>query len=537
MVYHIYPRSLQDSNSDGVGDLPGIISRLDYIQGLGANALWISPFYPSPMADFGYDVADYCAVDPVFGTMDDFKRLLHETHARDMKLLIDLIPNHTSDEHAWFQQSRISHDNPYADWYVWHDPLPGSPPDAPMPPNNWRDVLSGGSAWEWVPERRQFYLHSFNIKQPDLNWSNPNVRQAIKQVMRFWLDLGVDGFRVDAVYWMGKEPLLSNDHINPDYVEGKDVRYNALLHDNSRGWPVVYAYLAEMADVLKEEPYTDQLRFMVTEAYPERHTPVAAYMNFYVGVDPKVAAPFNFEGLMLPWEAAPWRRFLRSFHEALRRFDPCCVASYSFGNHDHVRLASRLGDAAARSAAVMSFTLPGMIFVYYGDEIGMKNVPLPPPKVHDPAAHGGHGRDPERTPMQWSPGKHAGFSDGDSTWLPIASDYTTYNVETETSDPRSTLTLYRRLGTLRNKTAALRKGEMSIVEVGHVEVLAYIRTKDEERYGVVVNFSSEEVLCHPQFSAKELVISSNPDRQTSAPTTSHGLTLAPHEAVVFRLRV
>jgi alpha-glucosidase len=383
LVYHIYPRSFQDSNGDGVGDLQGIISRLDYVKSLGVNAIWLSPFYPSPMADFGYDVSDYCNVDPLFGTLDDFKQLLIAAEQLDIRVMIDLVPNHTSDEHEWFRQSRTSKHNHYSDWYVWRDgKQPKSTttesasrlrepteqvqlPQLSQLPNNWRDALTGGPAWEWCPERQQYYLHSFDVRQPDLNWSNPAVRAAIRDVMRFWLDLGVDGFRVDAVYWLAKEPLLNDDPGNSDYVEGEDQPYQALRHDNSRGWPAVYAYLSEMADVLHEDAYKDKQRFMVTEAYPEGHNPLVEYLNFYIGMDPQVAAPFNFEGLSMPWQASDWRKFLRSFHGALDQIDPHCVPSYAFGNHDQPRIGSRLGDASARAAAVLLLTLPGMVFLYY----------------------------------------------------------------------------------------------------------------------------------------------------------------------------
>ena len=354
IVYQIYPRSFQDSNGDGIGDLPGIISRLDYVKELGVNTIWLSPFYPSPMADFGYDVADYCDVDPVFGTMDDFEQLLKETHKRGMQLIIDFVPNHTSDEHPWFQASVASREGKYADWYIWRDGKVDQN-GKHVPPNNWLDVLNGNSAWEWNDTRGQYYLHSFHKRQPDLNWSNHSVRAAMKKAMRFWLDKGVDGFRVDAVYWMSKDPLLTDDDPNPNYHPRFDLPYHALRHNNSCGWPVVYAYLSEMADVLQEDAYrdhqrfADRQRFMITEAYPENNHPIAAYMSFYVGMDPHVAAPFNFEGLELPWEAAPWRRFLRRFHQALLQFSPACIASYAFGNHDKPRLASRMGPEAARA--------------------------------------------------------------------------------------------------------------------------------------------------------------------------------------------
>lgn len=537
VVYQIYPRSFQDSNGDGVGDLPGITSRLDYIKGLGVTTIWLSPFYPSPMADFGYDVADYCGVDPLFGTMADFDELLAETHSRDMQLIIDLVPNHTSDEHPWFTASRESPDGPYGDWYVWRDPVI-DPDGSRRPPNNWLDVLNGGSAWEWSAARGQYYLHSFHVRQPDLNWSNHKVRSAMKKVMRFWLDKGVDGFRVDAVYWMSKDPLLTDDDANPDYRPGVDPPYHALLHNNSCGWPVVYAYLSEMADVLKEEPYRnhhrfiDKQRFMITEAYPENNHPIAAYMSFYVGMDPHVAAPFNFEGLELPWEAAPWRRFLRRFHKALSQFSPACLASYAFGNHDKPRLASRLGSEAARSAAVLLLTLPGMAFIYNGDELGMVNGDIPPEKVQDPSTQNGVGRDPERTPMQWSAAKHAGFSSAADTWLPVNPDYRERNVADELADPASLLNLYRKLCALRAGMPALKRGTIAVHKLeDQPDVLCYTRSKDAETLLVCINFSAQSCTVTPPVHIGDLVVSTH---ARSAPKLQK-IPLRAHEAVVYRV--
>jgi len=543
LVYHIYPRSFMDSNGDGVGDLAGITQRLEYIKSLGAGTIWLSPFYPSPMADFGYDVANYCDVDSIFGTLDDFKALLAAAHELDIRVLVDLVPNHTSDEHPWFTAARQSKDNAYSDWYIWRDALSVDGAGNPQPPNNWRDALSGGPAWQWVPERQQFYLHSFTTKQPDLNWTNPAVREAMKEVMRFWLNIGVDGFRVDAVYWMAKHPLLHDDAINPDYVEGEDLRYYALKHNNSRGWPAVYAYLSELAEVLHEPPYQAAPRFMVTEAYPDRHNPLPAYLNFYASVDPKVAAPFNFEGLTLPWYAPEWRKFLRSFHSALRQFSNLCVPSYAFGNHDQPRLASRLGEAAARSAAVLLLTLPGMVFLYYGDELGMKDVAIPADQIQDPGAAGDPkhhlGRDPERTPMQWSSEPNAGFSTAARTWLPLAEDYQQYNVVTETADPDSTLSLYRTLGQLRRQSESLQFGSLTMLETDSDQVLAFIRTgaQGAKNYLTVINFAAETVSLQLDVQIyKKLVSSALQAAPAEQPTVPAGtVVLQPHEGALYQL--
>ncbi len=541
IVYHIYPRSFFDTNGDGIGDLPGITAQLPYLKSLHVNAIWLSPFYPSPMADFGYDIADYCDVDPMFGTLDDFKALLAAAAKHDIKVIIDLVPNHTSDEHEWFKQSRTSRDNEYADWYIWRDAIINPDTYLPVPPNNWRDALTGESAWEWSKEREQFYLHSFDVKQPDLNWSNPEVRIAIQQTMRFWLDLGVDGFRVDAVYWMAKEPLLSDDGINSEYVEGEDLKYNAVTHNNSRGWPAVYAYLSELADVLEEPKYQDKLRFMITEAYPERHNPLAAYLTFYVAVNPRVAAPFNFEGVSLPWEAGLWRKFLKSFHVALQQFSDYCIPSYAFGNHDQPRMLDRLGSAdAARAAAVMLLTLPGMAFIYYGEEIGMHNVHIPPEFVMDPAARGDPlhtiGRDPERTPMQWTADTHAGFSEADSTWLPLADDYTTNNVAVQSEQSGSFLSLYRQLGQLRAGSKALRYGAIHVHDVGDEDVLCFERSEGDEKLAIFINFGGDTITCNTKLRMQKIIVSSAGKVETAL-QTEDSVRLDPYEAVVAVLMV
>lgn len=541
IVYHIYPRSLQDSNGDGIGDLQGVISRLDYIKSLGVNAIWLSPFYPSPMADFGYDVADYCGVDPMFGTLDDFKELLLQAAKRDIKVMIDLVPNHSSDEHEWFVESAKSRDNEYADWYIWRDPKFEEGSTTPLPPNNWLDIFSGKSAWQWVGARQQYYLHSFHVRQPDLNWANPAVRDAMKDIMRFWLDMGVDGFRVDAVYFIGKEPLLEDNPPNPNYSPEHMPHYESLLHLNSQGWPFVYTYLHELAEVLKEEKYEDKHRFMVTEAYPARHNAVVSYLEFYAGMDPKVAAPFNFEGITLPWEAGAWRNFLRSFHTALDQFSPYSVASYAFGNHDQARLLNRLGGhtAAARGAAVLLLTLPGMSFIYYGEEIGMRNVDIPPEFIQDPAAidDPGHnnGRDPERTPMQWSADTYGGFTDGDGPWLPLAADFRENNVAAQEKDPTSFLSLYRTLGKLRNESASMKKGSIEVIESGAPEVLGYIRRDEsDDAYLVLINFAAFAAVCQPGVQREKFILSSDPKTQL-ANQSKHKITLQPYEAAIFSL--
>lgn len=490
IVYQVYPRSFYDSNADGIGDIPGITKKLDHIKSLGVNAIWLSPFYPSPMADFGYDVADYRDVDPVFGTLADMDELIRGAHRRDIRIMVDLVTNHTSDEHDWFRQSRQSREGPYADWYIWRDPKGFDKKKQPIPPNNWLNIFSGETAWEWEPARQQFFLHSFDVRQPDLNWANPAVRSAMKDIMRFWLDRGVDGFRVDAVRFMGKDPAFQDNPKNPAYKKGWS-KYSRLLHTNSQGWPQLYGYLNSMAAVLKEAKYATRPRFMVTESYPEE--PIEEYLAHYYNIDADVAAPFIFEGLSLLWEAPAWRDFLTRFHGALDAFSELPVASYAFGNHDQWRLVTRLGEERARAVAVLLLTLPGMAFIYNGDEIGMQNGEVPPELVQDPGAADGGGRDPERTPMQWTAGSNAGFSTAKHTWLPVADGYEYLNVSAQSHDPDSFLNLYRKLGALRNRSAALKHGRLEVLHTDKQDVLVYRRISGRKSHLIAINFSDKPV--------------------------------------------
>lgn len=531
VIYQIYPRSFQDTNSDGVGDLRGVINRLDYLKELGVTGLWLTPFYPSPMVDFGYDISDYCAVDPLFGSLDDFKELVAAAHERDIRVLVDLVANHTSDQHPWFKESRSSRNNPKASWYIWKnahiDPRSGEQ----SPPNNWREALKGSSAWEWDDTRGQYYLHSWHKRQPDLNWTNKEVRRAIKDVMRFWLDLGVDGFRADAVDWIAKDPLFRDDRPNPDYVEDEDSPYDALLHDKSRGWPTEYVYLAEMTSVFEEEPYRTRAPFLIAETYQERHNPADAYVAFYGGLDPELAAPFNFEGLYLEWEALPWRRFLHSFYAGLAGVSKHCTPCYAFGNHDNPRLVTRLGTERARSAALLQMTLPGMAVVYYGEELGMHNVAIPKELQHD--AHI-RSRDPERTPMQWSAGKKAGFSDAAHTWLPLPTDYLDCNAATELHDPNSYYRYYRTLLALRREHPALCHGEFKILDVHEQDVLCFTRTADDETIVVFVNFADHPVSCVADIPLRQLLLSSKLETKLAQFEGAEGhIELLPNEAALF----
>ena len=485
VIYQVYPRSFKDSNNDGVGDLSGIIGKLDYFEWLGVNAIWLSPFYTSPMADFGYDIADYCDVDPIFGTLAEFDHLVSALHKRKMKILIDLVINHTSDQHAWFKESRKDKDNPKRDWYVWRDGKSDG-----SPPNNWLSAF-GGPAWEFDPATNQYYLHSFLKGQPDLNWHNPEVRAAIKKVMRFWFMRGVDGFRIDAVYWLGKDTQYRDDPPNPTYNPAHDLPYRALLHTHSKRVASVFSHLKELSEVAKS-----YRGILITEAYPHKRFEYDDYLHFYEKVDPEVLAPFNFESIFLPWQAAAFKKYIDGFQA---RLQPNYAPVYAMGNHDTPRLASRIGNDATRTAAMLLTTLPGIPVIYYGEEIGMTNVSIPRKLVQDPFEKNvpgmGEGRDPERTPMQWAPGSLAGFSKS-ASWLPIG-EHARVNVQTETDEKSSLLWLYKKMLALRHASPALRQGTYGRLDGYDSDLFAFTREYGEERLEVVLNFSNTRTISSP----------------------------------------
>ncbi len=501
-IYQIYPRSFYDTNADGVGDLKGIIEKLDYLRGtptsLGVDAIWLSPFYPSPMADFGYDVSDYCDVHPLFGTLDDFRELLEQAHERGIKVMIDLVPNHTSDQHPWFQEALGDKKSPKRDYYVWRDPKPDG-----SPPNNWMSIF-GGSMWTRDEMSGQYYMHSFLKEQPDLNWENPAVREEMKQVVRFWCDLGVDGFRVDAVWHMSKDPAMQDNPLNPDYIGGSN-DFGAFYHRNSKFGPRLFDYLAELARVVAE--YPDGI--MLFENYPDPvfGDIVEQYRSFY-DILPGKAMPFNFGGMWLDWGAREYGDFLGQFQSGLRPGDR---AVYCFSNHDQPRIINKFGRKKARLVALLQLTLPGMPTIYYGDEIGMENGRILPHQVRDPSGRDNPmgGRDPERTPMQWSRKPNAGFTTG-APWLPVAKPYKKVNVEREIVGKDSFFALYRQLLSLRHEIP----DEFSIVSSDN-DLLVISRDNGTVRYIIALNFATRsrrytlprgaKVLCttHP---AKHLTI-------------------------------
>jgi alpha-glucosidase len=476
IIYQVYPRSFQDTDGDGIGDLRGIAERLDYLEWLGVDAIWISPIYPSPMCDFGYDISDYCAIDPVFGTIEDFERLVAEAHRRGMKVLLDYVPNHTSDKHPWFTASRSSRNDPKRHWYIWRDPSPDG-----GPPNNWLAHF-GGSAWQLDGRTGQYYYHAFLVQQPDLNWRNPEVQQAMFDVLRFWLSHGVDGFRVDVLWHIIKDDQFRDDPDNPDYVPDQGP-YDALRHIYSTDRPEVHDLVRRMRDVLDGGGE----KLLIGEIYLPVERLIAYYGENCCGAQ----LPFNFQLIELPWDAQQIKRAVDAYEGLLPQGG---WPNWVLGNHDHHRIVSRIGKAQACIAAMMLLTLRGTPTMYYGDEIGMMDVPIPHDRIQDPYERNvpglGLGRDPERTPMQWDASDAAGFGAGEP-WLPVASDYDRVNVAVQRDVPDSMLTLYRRLIELRRSEPALSVGVYSPM-ASQGDVFAYMRREGPRRFLIALNLGHDQ---------------------------------------------
>jgi len=519
IIYQVYPRSFMDSNGDGVGDLAGLISRLDYLRWLGVDAVWISPLYPSPMKDFGYDVADYTAIHPLFGTLADFDRLIGEAHARDLKVILDFVPNHSSDQHPWFVESRSSRDNPKRNWYIWRDPGAGG-----RPPNNWLSCF-GGSAWEYDPHTEQYYYHAFLREQPDLNWRNPEVVEAMLNVLRFWLERGVDGFRVDVLWHLIEDDQFRDNPPNPSWREGTDP-YQKLIPLYTTDQAEVHGVIARMRRLVNQ--YQD--RVLIGEIY----LPVERLVQYYGADLGGVHIPFNFQLLLANWQARDIARIIGEYEAALpQRGWP----NWVLGNHDRSRIASRVGLAQARVAAMLLLTLRGTPTLYYGDEIGMRDVKIPPEKIQDPFEKNvpgrGLGRDPQRTPMQWSAAKNAGFTEGEP-WLPIAEDYAQVNVEAERDDPDSMLTLYTQLIKVRRGESALEVGQFEPMDADG-DLLTYVRRDRESAFLIALNLGLQQQVINFSNKASEgrIVLSTYLDR--AGEHVQGNLNLRAEEGLLVRL--
>lgn len=477
VFYQIYPRSFQDSNADGIGDIEGIIDRLPYLQMLGIDAIWLSPIFPSPMADFGYDISDYTGIDQSFGTMADFDALVTAAHARGFKLILDLVPNHTSDQHRWFVESQSSRENFKRDWYIWRDPAADG-----GPPNNWLSEF-GGSAWQYDEATKQYYYHAFLSQQPDLNWRNPEVRQAIYEVMRFWLRKGVDGFRVDVIWHLIKDEKFRDNPPNPAFREGKPP-HERILPIHSSDQPEVHEVIAEMRSVVDEF----DSRVLIGEIYlpPDR---LVAYYGKRLG---GAHLPFNFALLSAPWNARSLEKIINDYEAVL---PPGAWPNWVLGNHDRPRVASRVGRDQARVAAMLLLTLRGTPTLYYGDEIGMQQVAIAREQVRDPFEKNvpgiGVGRDGCRTPMHWDATKFAGFSTS-VPWLPVAEDAIHENVVNLDADQRSVLSLYKALIGLRKKLPLLQSGDYAPV-AAEGDLLLFRRRDDGDSVMVALNLGEQPV--------------------------------------------
>jgi len=496
VIYQIYPRSFMDSDGDGVGDLPGILARLDHLSWLGVDAVWLSPVHPSPMDDFGYDVSDYTGVDPVFGTLDDMDELVAAAHRRGLRVLLDWVPNHTSDRHLWFQESRASRDSPRRDWYIWRDPRPGG-----GPPSNWLRY-AGDSAWRWDEGSGQFYYRVFLDSQPDLNWRNPEVQEAMFGTLRFWLARGIDGFRIDALSVLVEDDRLRDNPPNPGYRPGRDLPYQRELSVWNVDRPETRELAARMRKVVDE--FGDD-RVLLAEIGPLEQT-----VAYYGAQGDGIQVPFNFELLSVAWDA-------EGIAGAVGRYLAALPAgswpNWVLGNHDTSRVASRVGPAQARVAAMLLLTLPGTPILYYGDELGLRDVPVPPEEALDPIARliPGRGRDPERSPMPWDGGPGAGFTSG-RPWLPLGADHRTLHVAAQRDDPGSMLTLHRRLLRLRRDAPALVGGGYEPVEAGG-DVLAYRRDGPDGGYLVALNLGPRPArLAVPGPAPGRVLVSTHPDR-------------------------
>ncbi len=531
VIYEIYPRSFQDSNGDGLGDLNGITKRLDYLQDLGVDAIWIAPLYPSPQVDFGYDISDYQNVDPQYGTLADFDRLAAEAKKRNIRIIMDAVMNHTSDKHPWFVESASSKTNPKRDWYIWQD---GKGPG--RPPNNWLSTF-GHSAWQFNQATNQYYYHYFYIQQPDLNWRNPQVETAMFNMLRFWLDRGVAGFRLDAVPTLFEDPSLQNEELLSGTNKFGDPNQLTTLQENL---PEVHGVIQRMRSMIDSYPGD---RVLIGETYlpniqeldkwygGAKHNELQLPMDMQVGFEPKL-------------DINEFRQRINDAETKISGNQPLFV----FDNHDNPRTAFRYGDGVHNKAidkmlATILFTTRSTAMMYYGDELEMPTTePASKAQVKDPIGITGwpkeKGRDGERTPMQWNSSTAAGFSTNSNTWLPVATNYKQVNVEAESHDLDSMLNWYKKLISLRRTDPAIHDGVMTMLDSGNAHILAWSRTASAGKTVVVAcNFAAEPQVVSLQSalgssarSARTLAASGGPDGRATVDLTA--ISLPPYGSIV-----
>jgi alpha-glucosidase len=540
VVYQIYPRSFADGNGDGIGDLRGIIGKLDYLRDLGVETLWLSPFYASPQADFGYDIADYRAVAPEYGDLDTALTLVEEAHRRGLKVVLDMVLNHTSDQHPWFLESRSSRDNPKRDWYVWRD---GKKPGGKAPPNNWNAMI-GGSGWHYDARTDQWYWAQFLPFQPDLNYRNPEVQEAMLSAMRFWLDRGIDGFRLDIVNALFEDAefrdnpfawtLLPTDEDPSMFFQGSD---RTLNH------PDTVAFMRVLRRMM--DAYDDPPRFLVGEVNASMEM-VLEHCCEGEGLH----LVFLFKSLVTPLEAKRVRALIAEYEA---RFEEPLIPTWVFGNHDRARRIDRLGGDLERAKlnAALQLTARGVPFLYYGEEIGMRQAKIPVRRALDPLpkrlrwlpqpffdavhrfTHESINRDECRTPMQWDAGRNAGFCpEGVAPWLPTSADATERSVAAQTDDPGSLLSCYRRLLSARRESPALHAGDLTLLD-GRGDVVSYVRRPPEEggpRALVHLNCSAKEAELPPPPQGARLLVSTDHRRDQVG---AGPLRLAPWEGLVL----
>ena len=486
VIYQVYPRSLMDSNADGIGDLPGIIEKLDYIAGLGVDAIWISPFFTSPMKDFGYDISDYRDIDPIFGQLSDFDRLTQEAHARGIKVIIDQVLSHTSDQHDWFQESRQCKDNPKADWYVWADPKPDG-----TPPNNWLSIFGGG-AWEWEPRRGQYYLHNFLKSQPDLNFHNPQVRTEILDEVEFWLRRGVDGLRLDAINFCFHDPDLRDNPYKPAEKRkgrgfSKDNPYAFQYHyyDNTR--PENLDFLQSLRQLMNRYPGSVTLGEISSEDS-------LSTMAEYTSGETRLHMAYSFELLVDNFSTRYIRETVETLEQGLSEGWPC----WSIGNHDVARVMTRWGGkeptrALAKLFNAMLLSLRGSICSYQGEELGLTEADIERDQLQDPYGIAFwpmfKGRDGCRTPMPWhKDARHAGFSEAESTWLPVPPEHREQAVDQQKGTRDSVLNGYRKFVHWRKNQSALLTGDIRFLDTPEGQ-LAFVREHPQQQLLVVFNFT------------------------------------------------
>lgn len=531
VIYQIYPRSFKDSNGDGIGDLRGVIEKLDYLAGspdsLGIDAIWLSPVYPSPMFDFGYDISNYEDIDPTFGDLNTFKELLREAHARGIRIIMDLVVNHTSHLHPWFLDSRSSKNSPKRDWYIWKDSVDG------RPPNNWLGTF-GGLAWEFDKRTGQYYYHSFLKEQPDLNWRNPEVEEAVFQMIRFWLDLGVDGFRLDVVNLYVKDAFFRN---NESYFMKGPRPFDKQVHVYDRDRPEMHGILRRLRKLLDSYPDKRMAVGEVMQDFPGNVFLPATYC----GRNDELHLAFNFMFLFSSWEAKSFYQIIKDFESALGDDN---WPNYTLSNHDFPRHISRYAKKKetlprAKVAAAMLLTLKGTPFLYYGEEIGMERQKVPRKRIQDPVGkkywpfH--PGRDPERIPMPWDDSENSGFSIGEP-WLPIYEEFEEVNVQNQVQDNSSLFHVYKRLLELRKQRKSLRRGNQKIHLSENQKVLFYKRKEGKEETYIFLNFTNEsvETIYPRKWELNRILFSSAPRPSfLKEKADENRLLIYPNEAILF----